>query len=213
MFFRLHVLAVASCVALAGAAGATEVPEEPLDFTVVRDGEPVGTHIIAFRPVESGTTVEIKTDVAVKLAFITLYRFEHRGLELWRDDRLLSLSSTTNDDGRRHTLDARMGGSAIEVTGDGARSTADASIIPASLWNPALVRQSRLLNTLDGTQMEVTVEDIGEEKISVRGRQTVARHYVVRGALQRELWYDLSGVLARVRFKGRDGSNILYELR
>ncbi len=40
-----------------------------------------------------------------------------------------------------------------------------------------------------------------------------ARRYAVRADLERELWYDADGVPVHVRFKGRDGSEIVYVLR
>jgi hypothetical protein len=207
------MLAAGFCLTLAGAAGAVQIPEQPLDFTVVRNGEPVGRHVIAFRPTQDGIAVDIKTNVAVKLAFITVYRFEHQGSELWRSDQLLELRSNTNDDGTRHSLEVRASGSGLKIDGDGRTSMADASTVPASLWNPALVGQSHLLNTLDGRLMSVSIQDAGAAQVSVRGRTAPARHYVVHGELERELWYDSSGTLVRVRFKGRDGSDIVYELR
>ncbi len=213
MPLRSWVLAAALCTGLIGTAEAAPIPEQPLDFTVTRNGEPVGKHVIAFRRAEDGVAVDIKTNVAVKLAFITVYRFEHQGSELWRSDRLFSLQSTTNDDGTQHSLQVVANGGKLQITGDGAQSAADTSIVPASLWNPALVGQSHLLNTLDGRLMSVSIADAGAKQVSVRGRPATARHYVVRGELERDLWYDANGTLVRVRFNGRDGSDIVYELR
>jgi hypothetical protein len=213
MMLRPHVLAAALCTALSGAAQATQIPEQPLDFTVTRNGEAVGKHVVTFRRMEDGVAVDVSTNVAVKMAFITVYRFEHQGSELWRGDRLVSLRSTTNDDGTPHTLQVHATGSKLQIVGDGASSTADPPVIPASLWNNALVSEPHLLNTLDGRLMSVSTQELGEEQVSVRGRPARARHYVVRGELERELWYDALGTLVRVRFKGRDGSDIVYELR
>jgi hypothetical protein len=49
--------------------------------------------------------------------------------------------------------------------------------------------------------------------VTARGRSVEARHYQLSGELERELWYDAAGVLVQVRFKGKDGSDIRYELR
>jgi hypothetical protein len=212
MPLRPCLLAVAFWV-VAASAGAAQIPEQPLDFTVIRNGDPVGKHLVTFRRTDDGVAVEVRTNVAVKMAFITVYRFEHQGSELWRGDRLVSLRSTTNDDGTRHRLRVLENGSKLQIEGDGASSIADTPVIPASLWNPALVSEPHLLNTLDGRLISVSTRDLGEEDVSVRGRPAKARHYAVHGELERELWYDALGTLVRVRFKGRDGSDILYELR
>jgi hypothetical protein len=61
--------------------------------------------------------------------------------------------------------------------------------------------------------MKITVRDAGSESIPVAGQSVAAQHYVIEGDLQRELWFDETRVLVKVRFKGNDGSNIEYVLR
>lgn len=207
------IFAALAAALLAPAAEAIQVPDRSLTYTVLRDGAPVGSHVVAFQSAEDGAKVEITTDIAVKMAFITVYRFEHKGSEVWKNARLMSLQSVTNDDGTPHQMTAEAKGADLHVVGDGKPMQADAAIVPASLWNPALVRQSTLLNTLDGHQMAVQVTDQGDDAVTVQGQRVTARRYVVDGDLKREVWYDPAGTLVQVRFKGRDGSDILYVLR
>jgi hypothetical protein len=124
----------------------------------------------------------------------------------------VALHSATNDDGTRHQLDVTQTAGALEVDADGNSARADPAIVPASLWNIALTRQSVLLNTLDGKQMHVTVGDQGSELVQVAGGRQQARHYVLHGDLERQVWYDQTGRLVQVRFKAKDGSEIVYRL-
>lgn len=214
-----HALVVAlalglGAVAPRSAANAEPMPDQTLAFTVLRDGEPVGTHTVDIRQGEAGTTVEIDTKVVVKIAMIPVYRFEHRGSERWRNGHLAELVSQTNDDGTRHTLDVRdTDPDSLVVVGDGARSSVGREIVPASLWNRATITQTVLLNTLDGHRMPVTVRDQGSETVTVQGLPRPARHYSLSGELQRDLWYDESGQLVQVAFKGKDDSDIRYVLK
>ncbi|HSV28569.1 MAG TPA: DUF6134 family protein [Candidatus Omnitrophota bacterium] len=213
MKIAIHALAALTLL-LGAAADAEPRPDHAESFTVLRNGDPVGSHTIEIRPGEAGTTVDIATNVVVKIAMIPVYRFEHRGSERWRDGRLLAMSSQTNDDGTRHSLDVRdTGNDVLDVVGDGQRNSVGGAIVPASLWNRATVAQTILLNTLDGRRMAVTVQDLGSEAVMVRGQARPARHYSLTGELQRELWYDESGLLVQVAFKGRDDSDIRYVLR
>lgn len=210
----IHAAAVALALVLGSPANAEPSPEKTLAFTVLRNGDPVGTHTVDLRPGEAGTTVEIETKVVVKVAMIPVYRFEHRGTERWRDGRLTELASRTNDDGDHHSLEVRDAGTdSLDVVGDGKHSSVGRTIVPASLWNRATIAQNVLLNSLDGRRMAVTVRDLGSEAVAVRGQPRPARHYSLTGELQRELWYDETGLLVQVAFKGKDDSDIRYVLR
>jgi hypothetical protein len=202
--------AVFAAVMVAQAAQALQ--PGPLNFTVYRDGSEIGTHKIDIRREGADTRVDIKTDVAVKLAFITVYRFEHQGRETWREGRLVFIESKTDDDGKDKWLKGEANGKGLEIAGSAKAYTADPAIIPASLWNPKIVKQGHILNTLDGSKMAVTIKDLGEEKIKAYGKAIPARHYSVTGQLERELWFDADGTLVQVRFKGSDKSDIRYVL-
>jgi len=196
-------------------AQASMVPTSgALDFTVLRDGDNVGTHHIDFRQTGDALEVDIKTRIAVKLAFITVFRYEHDGHEVWRDNKLVSMETKTHDDGDEHQLVATANGSGeIKIVGDGEERTAKASVIPASLWNSTFIESKELLNSLVGTDLAIDVAFKGEEPVTVHGDQVLARHYSMTGDFERELWYDSDWVLVKIAFKGKDGSDIQYILR
>lgn len=186
-----------------------------LDFTVLRDGDEVGSHVIRFEEKDQELDVNIATDVAVKLPFVgvTVYRFTHRGHEVWSGGALQELDSTTDDDGTAHSLEVNREAEQLAVKSDVTDALVEGGIVPASLWNNALVTSQQLLNTLDGTQMKVTVTDLGEEEITREGARIAAHHYKIEGDLNREVWYDAEGVLAQVRFAAKDDSEIKYVLK
>lgn len=208
--FRLSLLfglfAALSCPAARAAAPQT------MNFQVLRDGDAVGSNVIRFEESGERLRVTIDTNIVVKIALIPVYRFEHHGQETWQNGRLTSLQSQTNDDGTRHQLQASADGMGLAITADGKHSAMPATALPASLWNPGIVHQKELLNTLDGSDMSIHVADLGSENVLVRGRMRAARHYAVTGDLERELWYDDQGDLVRVRFKAQDDSKIEYVL-
>jgi hypothetical protein len=205
------VLAAAfSFSALAVVAQAAPPPGGNLDFTVLRNGSEVGRHEMRFRNEADGLKIDIRTNVAVKVAFITAYRFEHEGHEIWQNGRLVRLWSKTNDDGTPHVLDVSAGTGDLSIMADGKQAEKAAVSIPASLWNERIVQQRSILNTLDGSRMNIAVADMGPETVPVKGQPVPARRYAITGDLQRELWYDAQNVLVKVRFKAKDGSDIEY---
>ncbi len=216
MFPRLTTALAAAAVSILSlqlhVAPANAAPPQGgvLDFTVLRNGTEVGRHEMLFRSEADGLKIDIRTNVAVKVAFITAYRFEHEGHEVWQGAHLARLWSKTNDDGTKHVLDVTAGGDSLVVMADGKEPEKSSASIPASLWNERIVQQKSILNTLDGSRMAIQVADLGTEIVLVKGAKVPARHYAITGDLQREVWYDAQNVLVKVRFKAKDGSDIEY---
>jgi hypothetical protein len=122
------------------------------------------------------------------------------------------LRAATTRRGAAHELEVRRAGQRLHVTSNGSQHESAGNLIPASLWHPDLVTRSLLLNTLDGREMPVSVTEQPGETVQVRGRTVNARHFVVSGRLERELWYDSDGVLVKAAFAAKDNSRIEYVL-
>lgn len=187
---------------------------QTLAYWVRRDGTPIGEHRIAFAPTPAGgQEVRFTTDIAVKIAFITAFRFTHRATETWDGDgRLLALDSHTDDDGTEHRVQAAAGSGGLTVeTGQGTR------VLPADTlvhdhWNPANRRRDSLLSIYDGTTLAVSFTDAGSETVTVNDQSVTARRFEATGDLTRRFWFDDTDRLVKVGFESR-GSAVTYELR
>jgi len=198
------------------AATQTAAMAETLHYTVLRDGKTIGTHDVTVEGKGEMTQVRVNTDIEIKVLFVTAYKFKHKSQEIWAGGKLVSLTSTTDDDGTDKKLTARAANGRITVDsvvkGQDRRQNADAGTLPASLWNPETVKQSALLNTLDGKIMKIDVKDIGAESVEAGGKNVDAHHFAISGELTRELWFDTDGRLVRMRFPDKTNSEIVYAL-
>ena len=94
---------VLSC-AIAGAqpsAGAqppasAQPAAETLQYVIMRKGEQIGTHKFEFHRTGKETSVNIETNVEVKVLFVTAYRFQHVANERWVNERLVALDDDDN---------------------------------------------------------------------------------------------------------------------
>lgn len=211
----LTPLTTALCLTTGAALAADGNSRGPLSFTVLRNGEAVGSHVLRFQAnPDDSFQVSTDTNVVVKVAMIPVYRFEHHGHEVWKEGHLVGLTSETNDDGTHHALKVAADGGGLAVNGDGnSDGRLPADTLPASLWNSGTVTRATLLNTLDGHAMAVHITDLGRDQVTVNGHSVPSHHYAMTGDLSRELWYDAAGTLVQVRFKGKDDSDIQYVLR
>lgn len=216
MTMFLRSVAVSGTVLMSVAGFQANAASTTLEYTVLRDGKAIGTHAYTIDTNGADTHVQVSTDIQVKVLFITAYQFTHASKEVWSNGQLVSLKSTTNDDGTDKALTAKAENGKITldslVKGQDRRQYAAAAAIPASLWNPAIVTQSSIVNTLDGKLMKVDVADAGTEQVDAGGSKVSAHHYKISGELTRDLWFDDAGRLVRVSFPDKTSTEIIYTL-
>jgi len=216
MTMFLRSAAAAGAVLMSVASFDAQAASKTLEYTVLRDGKPIGTHAYTIDTNGADTQVQVSTDIQVKVLFITAYKFKHNSQEVWSNGRLVSLKSTTDDDGTDKALTAKAEDGKITldsmVKGQDRRQFAAAAAIPASLWNPAIVTQTAIVNTLDGKLMKVKVANVGSEQVDAGGAKVTAHHYKISGELTRDLWFDDAGRLVRVSFPDKTSTEIVYAL-
>jgi hypothetical protein len=69
----LYALALVCPLFAQPAVAATAAMPSHLEYDVLRNGEPVGQHVMDFRNSGDNLQAQISTNVAVKMAFITVY--------------------------------------------------------------------------------------------------------------------------------------------
>lgn len=193
-------------ISLADQAGA-----ETLRFAIMRNGSQIGSHRMSIDHTGADTSVTIATTVEVKVLFVTAYHFEHTESERWTNDHLVSLKSTTDNNGTRHSVAIVQKPSDLEVAADGKVSAVDRNIVPTSYWNPEFLRHPSVIDTQDGQVTPITVVDRGPDQLTIDGRIIKAHHYVIKGRYSQDVWYDDHQHLVQVSLVGTDGSTITYK--
>jgi len=170
-------------------------PAGRLAFDVTRKGADIGDHVVSFAGQGADFDVKVATEIAVRVPLIRtkVYSYEQQSSEHWRHGQLVHLVSKTDNDGKAEAVDAAVD-----------------HLLPGSLWSADTVQATRLVNTIDGKTMRVHVADLGAEKIEAGGRAIEARHYRIAGDLDRDVWYDAQGYLARLTLVADDGSTVTY---
>jgi hypothetical protein len=182
-----------------------------LQFTVVRNGQPIGTHNYRFARNADQTTVHIRTDIDYRFMFLPVYRFQHSSTEVWTGGKLTELLSRTDNNGESISVEAHANGKGMLVKGLEGEYRVGPGVVPSSLWNADVVRAKELLSTTKGRLLAAKGEFVGEEIITLNGRRVPVERYQITGQFERDVWYDkISKVLVRVRFKASDGSWVEY---
>jgi Family of unknown function (DUF6134) len=205
---------------VAGAAAATAFPGRaraaPRDvlFDVFRKGSRIGTHAIQFRATGTGLQVTSRLDLAVKVAFITAYRYEQTGEDEWRDDVLVRTRIQTNDDGNATLVEAEARGGELAVQGPtGTYVTGLGAMTDLSFWNQAITRGRPLIDSQSGELIEIEVKTRTDERLQMLGRTVEAERFAMAATRGRSgtVWYDADGNLVKAVVLTR-GETLNYEL-
>jgi len=206
---------VLSTLLLAGMATAEADRPLPPDqsYGIYRDGSRIGSRTTRFRHDGQDLVVETATDIKVKLVFITAYSRTERQKEVWREGRLVTMTSMINDDGDEFRFDLTRGTNGLEINGKKRRGEIPDDALPATYWNPATVSATALIDIKRGRVLSVETRQQGREPIPVAGVDVLTTKYALTGDRNMTLWYGPEGNLVRLQLIASDGSDIVIRPR
>jgi hypothetical protein len=179
---------LAGLAALAFAPSAAAAAGLDAAFDIIRKGDRIGFHAVNVEETgDGGIRVETRIEMQVKFGPIPVFRYEHVSSELWRDGRLESIESKTDNNGKAESLNVRRAGETLLIDGTRFRGEGPGDAIPSSYWNKAIVNTKTLLDTQNGRLIDVRVENLGETP-SPAGSQ--AEQHRINGTVNLNLWYD-----------------------
>lgn len=197
---------------LVGGVAASALTAAALPFRVDMGGSPIGEHSVRFeqRGDELHAFVDIKFDVG--LAFITLYEYEHSNHEVWRDGRLISIDTRTNDDGEAYTVKGEATADGFRVVGSEGELLLPADILPSSYWNPSTLSAATLLDTQKGRILDARFAALGADRVTPQAGGSVdACRFRMTGDLDLDVWYDDQGRWVKMAFSF-GGNDFEYQL-
>jgi len=197
----IFALALFACVAPAAAAPPNSVPGSgSLVFGIWRSGTRIGAHSYAFRAAGDDLIVEQRIELAVRVAFVTLYHYTSKRLEVWRNGHIVRYESDADQAGKHSDVRGRAGESGLRIRGSAGNRDLPADAMPFGLWNRAALRGVPVFNADDGTPMKLDVTIVEDDMLS---------RYHVGGEVNYMLSY-INDVLRGVSIVAPDGSTVEY---
>ena len=186
-----------------------------LEFDVSLEDRPIGTHV--FRVTDdpaTGRQVDSDARFDVRVLGIRVYRYRHRAQENWVDGCLHRLSAETDDNGKRVTVDARRDSRELRVIAPSGTDTRTGCVSSYAYWDPALLRESLLLNPQTGRFDPVRIVALGRETITLHGSAVVAdRHRLSAPDFTIDLWYSPDGQWLQLDSRTAEGRRLRYRLK
>lgn len=183
----VHILGLALLLAATQAAAQSRA----WNFEVLLNDTPIGYHRFTLR--EQGAMREMKIEARfnMKVLFVNVYHYIHDASERWNGSCLDNLSARTDDNGEQLAVDAVNNAGQLNVKSAKAGEALDGCVMSFAYWNPAILRQPRLLNAQTGEYEAVKITELGDDSVMVRGVAVPAKRYRITGPKNPiDLWYS-----------------------
>jgi hypothetical protein len=209
------LLATAGVLLFAGiarAAGETEVR----DFTTYIDGKQAGDYQMTIVSQQDGSvTMTGRASIDIRVLVVGRYRYTYNGTETWKDGRLVSFQSSSNDNGKEFQVSAAADADGLHVTVNGRPHVARAEAWLTTYWRlPDRKLRSQPLALLEadtGQDLAGNLEYVGLEEVSVAGQKVRCNHFRLTGGVHADLWYDGTERLVRQEWL-EEGKRVLLQL-
>ena len=185
-------------------------------FDVYLDKSKIGNHTFTL---DQNRLLTSRAKFNVKVLFIEAYKYDHVAKEQWQADCLTSLDADTTENKVVSKIKGDKKDNGFEVFDGKNTQTLPACSMTFAYWNPAILKQTKLLNPQNAEYLDVKVENLGQQSISVKGKATDTMHYKLMGSLAGknklniELWYNLKNEWVALKSTTPEGYAINYKLK
>ncbi len=183
------------------------------NFNVYLNDRKIGKH--SFKVSESAGIRQVQSEAKFKytILLIPAYRYEHRAAERWSDECLVEISARTNANGERIEVSGERTGAGFRVISGTSPVDLPQCVMTFAYWNPNFLEQSRLLNPQTGEFVDVSVEQLGNEMLQVRGQTVDATRFkLTANEIDLTLWYSQDDEWLALESVAKGGHIIRYEL-
>ena len=180
----------ACLVGLLPVAGAAAVEQE-WRFRVFLDDREIGHH--HFSLTRDGDQEELSTVAKfdVTILKIPFFRYRHDNVERWNGDCLQQISSSTDQNGTRYTVDGRATAKGFQIVTNTGEQELPACVSTFAYWDKSFLQRPRLLNSQTGEYLDVEVDYLGEKPLALKESPMPAHHYrLTAKQLNIEIWYS-----------------------
>ena len=172
------------------------------DFTydVLHNGDSVGYFNVQIKDEANSQTVDIAGEVEVSLGPVTLFELKHERQEFWLDDTLVKSVGRTERNGDVFDIEITLEPAGYKRTINGRTDHFDASVQVLALWHHSLFTGDKFISSYEDDVMSLSVDYQGEQEIELGDAIVLAKHYKMSGDSERDLWFDATGHVVKVKF-------------
>ena len=79
-----------------------------IEFDIYRNNTHIGKHVFSFKKLEKQLAVESEISFEIKKFGLVLYKYHVKGIETYRDGKLIKFNSKTNQNGKEKYVNMKL---------------------------------------------------------------------------------------------------------
>ena len=185
-----------------------------IEFDIYRNNKNIGTHIFSFKRENDELSVESEINFIIKKLGVTLYKYNVKGVEFYKDGVLTRFNSKTNQNGKEKYVNMKLENEEFIIDGSSYKGKTPTNYLLVTWWNHSIVKAPAQISAVSGRIIEQKVTFLGKEKINIDGKSYNALHFNFSSSdknlskdkkLNTDVWYDektLNWIKASFKKKG-----------
>lgn len=185
---------------------------ENYSFKVFLDEKEIGYHTFNIERSSGKETVKIDADFDVKLLFINVYSYAHQAKEIWQDQCLQQIDSTTRESGDDFFVKSTNSEQGINIENKEGTSSIEGCVKSFAYWDVQRLNDvEKLLNSQTGKHVPATLTEKGPTQLKFDGKEYDANLFVLDAEdAAIELFYDADGRWLALKTQVKGGRTLAY---
>jgi hypothetical protein len=183
-------------------------------FDVFLDDSKIGYHHFSREHIDGFEYITSEAEFEVRFMFFTVYHYRHNNTEQWRNDCLVNLESSTDDNGDEQFVTLNRNNQKNQIITSKTKVTTNDCIRSFAYWNLSQLDASPLLNSQTGELMDVSLHKLGKETLQTQQPPIkTTRYQLVGDDIKIDLWYTQDNQWLALQSTTENGSLIRYQLK
>lgn len=209
----LMIIGMCSIFWLTPINAVTHNSQQQWRFKVYLDEQMIGYHTVTVNPEKTRAKVEVEASFNVKFLFFTAYSYLHNTQETWENNCIKTIESRTNDNGELLYVTGQQEDQQLVLNTHAGSQSLPGCVRTFAYWDPRLLQASRLLNTQTGEYLDVSINYIAAEDLTINGDLIVAKRYRLQAeSIVIDLWYSESMQWLALQTTTEGGNQLRYQL-
>ena len=186
-----------------------------IEFDIYRNNKNIGKHIFSFNKVSDKLEVESEINFQIKKLGIVLYKYHVKGIEVYKDEKLVKFNSKTDQNGKKKYVNLKFENGEYEIEGSSYKGKAPTNYLIGTWWNHSIVNAEAQISAVSGRIINQKVTFLGKKTVEIDNKIYKTLHFNFSSTdkklskdkrLNTDIWYDektLNWVKATFEKKGK----------
>ena len=169
----------------------------------------VGNFTNVVRSEGASIIVESRTEIAVKMVFVTVFHFFATSTAVWEQGRIIRYEGFIDDNGRTSKVSAHADGDKLVIDGAAGRVIVPAGVYPHNPWNIGILGARAIMSPKSGKLFPAKISGGHTEDVERAGKSLKTVIYRIDTDRSTWVWYGRDDIPIKFVMERKRGRELL----